>query len=80
VGLQHLERVFGDTLPRGVTVVEGKSKTLLGGGDKGHVVLKAAADAPEVKDVPVSVLAHVSVNFVVKVSYSSPVILLSVKK
>ena len=31
-------------------------------------------------DVPVSVLAHVSINFVVKVSYSSPVILLSVQK
>jgi hypothetical protein len=28
--------------------------------------------------VPISVLAHVSINFVVKVSYSSPPILLSV--
>jgi len=30
--------------------------------------------------VPVSVLAHVSINFVVKVSYSSPPLLLSVRK
>ena len=43
--LRHLGRVFGNTLPPGVTIVEGKSKTLLGGGSKGHIVLKAAADA-----------------------------------
>jgi hypothetical protein len=78
--LRHLGRVFGNTLPRGVTIAENKSKTLLGGGNTGHIVLRAAADAAEVEDVPISVLAHVSINFVVKVSYSSPVILLSVKK
>jgi hypothetical protein len=78
--LRHLGQVFGNTLPRGVTVVENKSKTLLGTGNVGHVVLRAAPDAAEVTDVPISVLAHVSINFVVKVSYSSPPILLSVKK
>lgn len=78
--LQHLGRVFGNTLPKGVTVVPNKSKTLLGTGNVGHVVLRAAPDAAEVEDVPISVLAHVSINFVVKVSYSSPAILLSVKK
>jgi hypothetical protein len=78
--LRHLGRVFGNTLPKGVTVVEGKSKTLLGSGDKGHIVLRAAADAPPIEDVPISVLANVSINFVVKVHYSSPAILLSVRK
>jgi hypothetical protein len=63
-----------------VTIVEDKSKTLLGSGSKGHIVLRAAADAAEIEDVPISVLAHVSINFVVKVSYSSPVIQVSVKK
>ncbi len=78
--LRHLGRVFGNTLPKGVTIDEGKSKTLLGKASKGHIVLRAAADAPEVSGIPISVLAHVSVNFVVKVSYSSPVLMLSVRK
>ncbi len=78
--MQHLGTVFGNPLPPGVTVVEGKSKTLLGTGSKGHIVLKAAADAKPVEGVPVSVLCNVSINFVVKVSYSSPPISLSVVK
>ncbi|MBI1916917.1 MAG: PPC domain-containing protein [Planctomycetes bacterium] len=76
--LQHLGRVFANPLPPGVTVVAGKSKTLLGTGSKGHLVLKAAPNAAPVEDVPICVLAHVSINFVVKVSYSSPPLLLSV--
>jgi hypothetical protein len=80
IKLQHLGSIFGNPLPPGVTVEEGKSKTLLGTGDKGHIVLKAAANAAPIEDVPISVLAHVSINFVVKVSYSSPPILLSVHK
>jgi hypothetical protein len=78
--LRHLGQVFGNTLPAGVSVVEGKSKTLLGGGSKGHITLRAAANAPAVEGVPIGVMAHVSVNFVVKVCYSSPAILLSVRK
>ena len=58
----------------------GKSKTLLGTGSKGHIVLKAAPNAAPIEDVPISVLANVSVNFVVKVSYSSPVIPVTVRK
>jgi hypothetical protein len=78
--LQHLGTVFGNPLPPGVTVVEAKSKTLLGTGNMGHIVLKAAANAAPIEKVPISVLCHVSVNFVVKVSYSSPPMLLSVQK
>jgi hypothetical protein len=78
--LRHLATVYGNTLPPGVTIVDGKSKTLLGTGNKGHIVLKAAPDAAPIEGVPISVLAHVSVNFVVKVSYSSPAILVNVKK
>ena len=36
--------------------------------------------AAPIERVPVSVLCHVSINFVVKVSYSSPVIWVSVRK
>jgi hypothetical protein len=78
--LQHLGGVFANPLPPGVTVVGAKSKTLLGNGNKGHNVLRAAANAAPVEGVPVCVLAHVSINFVVKVSYASPAIPLSVQK
>ncbi|MCI0682201.1 MAG: PPC domain-containing protein [Gemmataceae bacterium] len=80
VTLQHLGRVFGNPLPPGVTVVTGKSKTLLGTASKGHIVLKAAANAEPIEDVPISVVANVSINFVVKVAYSSPPIWMSVRK
>ncbi|HEV3445480.1 MAG TPA: hypothetical protein VG099_12610 [Gemmataceae bacterium] len=78
--MQHLGSVHGNPLPPGVTVVEGKSKTLLGPGSQGHIVLRAAPNAEPVEAVPISVLAHVSINFVVKISYSSEPILLSIRK
>jgi hypothetical protein len=80
VTLQHLGRVFGNPLPPGVTVVTGKSKTLLGTASKGHIVLKAAPNAEPIEDAPISVVANVSINFVVKVAYSSPPIWVSVRK
>jgi hypothetical protein len=78
--LRHLGQVFGDPLPPGVTLVEGKSKTLLGTGSQGYIVLRAAPNAAEAEGVPISVLCHVSINFVVKVSYSSAPIRVSVRK
>jgi hypothetical protein len=78
--LQHLGTVFGNPLPPGVTLEAGRSKTLLGGGSQGHIVLKAAANAEPIEDVPIAILANVSVNFVVKIPYSSPAILVSVRK
>ena len=80
VMLQHLGNIYGNPLPPGVSVVESKSKTLLGTGSTGHIVLKATPNAEPIANVPISVLAHVSVNFVVKISYSSPPIWLSVRK
>jgi hypothetical protein len=78
--LQHLGSVMGNPLPPGVTVVVGKSQTLLRAGSKGHIVLKAAPNAAPIEKVPISVLCHVSINFVVKVSYSSQPVLLSIEK
>jgi hypothetical protein len=77
---QHLGSIFGNPLPPGVTIDAGKSKTLLGTGSQGHIVLKCAANAEPIEGVPISVLCHVSINFVVKVSYSSQPILVSVRK
>ncbi|MBA4062268.1 MAG: pre-peptidase [Isosphaera sp.] len=80
VPIRHLTVVHASPLPPGVTVVDGKSKTLLGTGSAGHVVLKAAPDAAECTDVPVCVQAFVPINFVVKIGYATDVIWVSVKK
>jgi hypothetical protein len=78
--LRHLGGVHGNPLPPGVTMVDGKSKTLVGTGNSGHIVLKADATAAECTDVPVCVQAFVAINFVVKIGYASEVIWVSVKK
>jgi hypothetical protein len=80
VVLQHLGRVFASPLPPGVTIDLNKSKTLVGTGNKGHIVLKAAPNAAPIENVPLCVLAHVSINFVVKISYSSAPIMLNVRR
>jgi hypothetical protein len=80
IPLRHLGGVFGNPLPPGVSVVEGKSKTLLGNGSVGHITLKVDANAASIDDVPICVLAHVSINFVVKISYASAPVLLTIKK
>jgi hypothetical protein len=72
VPLRHLGQTFGNPLPPGVTMVDDKSKTRLSKGEsKGHIVLKVAADAAPIEFVPIAVTAYVSVNFVVKMGYSS---------
>ena len=80
VRLRHLGRVYGDPLPPGVSMDDSASKTLLGAGEtRGHIVLKATDKAAAIKDVPISILGNVSVNFVVKISYSTPPILVTVE-
>jgi hypothetical protein len=81
VYLRHLGTKYGDPLPPGVSLDESASKTLLGPTEnKGKIVLHAAADAPEITDLPIAVLGQISINFVVKVSHASEPVLLSVKK
>jgi hypothetical protein len=77
--LQHLGSVFGNPLPPGLTV-DSKSKTLLGTGNAGSIVLKAAPTAAECADVPICVQAYVPINFVVKIGYASEPIYVTVKK
>ena len=67
---QHLEQPYGNSLPKGVKLEGGKSKTLLGATEnKGVITLTAAADAPPIEAQLVPVMAHVSVNFVMKLTF-----------
>jgi hypothetical protein len=71
VFFQHLEQPFGNSLPHGVTVDGTNSKTLLSGDEtKGYITLKAAADAPPVERQLIPVMAHVSLNFVMKLTFA----------
>jgi hypothetical protein len=68
----HLGRIFGDTLPPGVDVDAKASKTLLAGTEtRGYLTFHATAAAKPVERRPVSVMANVSINFVMKATYSS---------
>jgi len=79
--LRHLGGIFANPLPTGVTMVDGKSKTLIpANATKGHITLKVAPDAPLVENVPICVMANVSINFVVKVSHTSKPLMLTIQK
>jgi hypothetical protein len=77
--LSHLGGVHGNPLPPGVTVADSGNKTLLGPTETaGKIVLRAAANAAPCEDVPIVVMGHVSINFVVKTAYASKPIAVSV--
>jgi Bacterial pre-peptidase C-terminal domain len=70
--MQHLSQVYGSSLPPGVTVDEAASQTLLAGEQtKGVIIIKAAATAKPATKQLVPVLAHVSINFVMKATYAA---------
>src|SRR5262249_7718993 len=80
VVLQHLGGVHANPLPPGVTLKEAGSKTLLGLNEtKGRIILQAAPAAPACEKVPIAILGHVSINFVVKTAYASAPILVTVR-
>lgn len=77
--MQHLSSKYANPLPQGVTIDTKASKMLLTGtNSKGTIVLTAAKDAPAVEKHLCCVMANVSVNFVVKVTTSSPPLLITV--
>lgn len=76
---QHLERPFADTLPPGVKIDKKNSKTLLGGKElQGKITLVADADAPPAEKQQCSVMANISLNFVMKYTYSSEPVFVTV--
>lgn len=78
---RHLGSIYGSSLPAGVKLDDKKSKTLLNGKlSQGSIVLVADADAKPVEKQVVPVIANVSINFVMKMSYAAPPLTLSVEK
>ena len=78
VVLEHLGQVFNNPLPPGVTLAQG-SKTLIGPNETaGTIVLEARSDAPPCDAVPIAIVGHVSINFVVKTAYASAPVLVTV--
>lgn len=76
---QHLSSVFANTLPAGVTIDAKNSQTLLTGtNSKGSITLTAAKDANPVDHHQCCVMANVSINFVMKATYSSRPLAISV--
>jgi hypothetical protein len=76
---RHLNGVYGDSLPEGVTIDAGKSKTLLtAGATEGSITLKAADNAPAVEKQQAAVMANIALNFVMKATYASRPITISV--
>jgi len=81
VRFRHLSSMFADTLPRGVSIDGRQSKTLLTGKvSKGYITLKAAPNAQPAEKQQVSVMANISINFVMKATYSAKPLFVTVKK
>lgn len=77
----HLEQVFASSLPEGVTINRSAGKTLLSGADsEGAIELKVDAKAPPIEKQLGSVMANISINFVMKATYSSAPVFLTVEK
>lgn len=69
---RHLNSTYADPLPKGVSIDSKNSQTLLtAGATKGHITLTCAADATLVEKQQAVVMANVSLNFVMKATYAS---------
>ena len=79
--MRHLNGVFANALPPGVTINDKEAKSLLAGSaTQGFLTLTAAKDAPPVEKQQAVVLAHVALNFVMKWTYASRPVTISVIK
>jgi hypothetical protein len=76
VRIQHLGGVFVNPLPPGVSI---EDATIPENQTKGTITLKAEGNAPPIKDLPIAIFANSSINFVMKVWYSAPPVLLTVE-
>jgi hypothetical protein len=77
--MRHLNQVYANTLPPGVTLNDKDAKSLLSGSaTQGYLTLTAAKDALPTEKQQAVVVAHVALNFVMKWTYSSRPLLISV--
>jgi hypothetical protein len=77
--MRHLNTTYAGTLPPGVTLNEKETKSLLAGkATQGYLTLTAAKDAPPTDRQQCVVLAHVALNFVMKWTYASRPLTISV--
>ena len=78
---RHLDSVYANSLPEGVTIDGNQSKTLLTGTtSEGVITLKADKTAPPVEKQVGVVMANFAINFVMKATYSSPPVFVTVEK
>ncbi len=80
VTMTHLS-LFADTLPPGVTLDGNKSKTLLSNGaTQGTITLIASKDAAPIERQLIGLTANISLNFVVKTTFSAEPVFITVAK
>jgi len=78
---RHLDSIYANSLPEGVTIDTNQSKTLLTGStSEGVITLKADKSAPPVDKQVSVVMANFAINFVMKATYASPPVTISVLK
>ena len=78
---RHLSSVYADVLPPGVTMDARKSKTVLtGGATAGQITLTADPKAQNTEKQQVAVMANISINFVMKATYTSRPLFITVEK
>ena len=79
--MRHLNSNFATTLPQGVTLDDKAAQSLLAGkATDGFLTVTAAKDALPVEKQQCVVLGHVALNFVMKRTYASQPITISVAK
>jgi hypothetical protein len=79
--MRHLNSTYANTLPLGVTLNDKEAKSLLAGSaTQGYLTLTAAKDAAPVEKQQAVVVAHVALNFVMKWTYASKPVTITVAK
>jgi hypothetical protein len=77
--MRHLNTTYANTLPPGVTLNDKEAQSLLAGSaTQGYLTLTAAKDAPPIEQQQAVVVAHVALNFVMKWTYASRPVTISV--
>ena len=78
---QHLNTIYGSSMPSGVRIDDKESQTLLTGEQtKAYLTFRAAADAKPVEKQLVPIMAHVSINFVMKWTFCGEPFFITVQR